>query len=281
MMLCIAAAILLLSSLSANPQAGNVVAGTCRQPGHVALTFDGGPGAPTGKVLDVLQRRKLLAAFHVNVDALRDQTLRAYVRRAAMEGHTVGIFVPDASLANAAVEEEALADESLLFQHVSKAANWLMVLTGRSPQYLRFGGKRLQGSSHLPLAWKRLLDAVGMQATRAKADIRDESNKLDSIWNGLSKAFASSSPAHNSFVVKMRDSMSVTAQSLERILDYIEGSGYTIVPLEVCVPLPERLQARHGAAKQRATMKASANSAASMHPSLVAMLLVIGALWGQ
>jgi peptidoglycan/xylan/chitin deacetylase (PgdA/CDA1 family) len=246
-----------------SPQQQVGIAATCRRPGLVALTFDQGPGVATGRILDVLQRRRLLATFHVTVDFFRNQTLRAYVKRAAAEGHTIGLYVPDytqsllplpllsnynTSNSNGNINNRdnrnrdgksgGEGEEEFVYEHIARASNWLTVLIGRGPQYIRFARKQ----SHLPVELKRLVvDGLGMMPTRARIEVHDENNRLDNIWASLQRGFNQSTPAEHSFIVRFRDVMPNTAASLERIVDYIEGQNYTIVPMEQCLPLSERL----------------------------------------
>ena len=208
---------------------------TCKQPGQIALTFDQGPGLGTGKVLDVLSRRNIPAAFHVSADLLRNATLRAYVKRAALEGHTIGIYIPDLGGTIQDAEIQANDTDLALYQAIAKSSNWISTLIGRQPSYIRFGRKAI------PQPTRRLIDSMGLVATRAKVEIRDESNKLDSIWGSIQKGFNATIPSEHSFVVKMRDMIPNMGASLDRMIDFIEGKGYRIVPLEQCVPMPEKL----------------------------------------
>jgi peptidoglycan/xylan/chitin deacetylase (PgdA/CDA1 family) len=226
--------IVVFSLLAFLVQSGNIPS-TCRQPGQVALTFDQGPGLGTGRILDVLSRRNIPAAFHISADLLRNVTLRAYVKRAALEGHTIGIYIPDLGGSIQDAEVQANDTDLILYQTIAKSSNWISSLIGRQPSYIRFGRKAI------PQPTRRLIDSMGLVATRAKIEIRDESNKLESIWGSIQKGFNTTLPGEHSFVVKMRDMMPNMGASLDRMIDFIEGKGYRIVPLEQCVPIPEKL----------------------------------------
>jgi peptidoglycan/xylan/chitin deacetylase (PgdA/CDA1 family) len=255
------------------------VPSTCKQPGHIALTFDQGPGVGTGRVLDVLSRRNIPATFHVSADLLRNATLRAYIKRAALEGHTIGMFMPD--LGGTIQDSELQSNETdlQLYQNVVKSSNWISSLIGRQPVYIRFGRKSI------PQATKRLIDSMGLVATRAKIEIRDESNKLDSIWGSIQKGFNGTLPAEHSFVVKMRDMMPNMGASLDRMIDYIESKGFTIVPMEKCAPMPEKLIAMLASRskkepKNQSLGTNSTSSASQSRPSqILALTLFLFALW--
>lgn len=207
---------------------------TCKKHGEVALTFDYGPGALTGRLLDILFEQKIPATFHVTVDLFRNLTLTDYVRRAYHEGHTIGIFVPDAGpyAALEAYPEEDGNFVASMIQQITMASNWITSVTGSQPRYIRFGGKKT-----VPLQLRRSIEQqLGLTVTKPKSEIRDESNKMDSIWNSLNKAFTAASPEKNSFILRQRDTMSNSVASVEKIIDYIREQGFKVVPMSQCVP---------------------------------------------
>lgn len=66
---------------------------SCTVPGTVALTFDDGPVARTGSVLDQLQAAGMSATFFVNGlnwGDINSESSKALVRRMVAEGHQVG-----------------------------------------------------------------------------------------------------------------------------------------------------------------------------------------------
>lgn len=60
----------------------------CRTAKCVALTFDGGPSAPTPRLLDVLKKKKVHATFFLQGKGHTD-TYPATVRRMSLEGHEI------------------------------------------------------------------------------------------------------------------------------------------------------------------------------------------------
>lgn len=273
------AAVLLHAAMAGVPS-------TCKKPGQVVLSFDGGPGATTGRILDVLSRRNIPAAFFVAVDHFRNATWRGYVQRAAYEGHTVGVYVTDPVMPtidgagsgpekDAAVNSPADLGDPLLYQKLARAANWITSVTGRPPRHIRFGR-----SKGLPNGTRRIAEAMGLLPTRPRIEIRDESNKMDVIWNSVNRAFNGTDPSVNSFIVRLRDIMPNTAASLNKLIDYIEGRGFTIVPLETCQPLPERLmhfKAASGAASSGSVSgvkQASGNGSSAARLPSTALLVV-------
>lgn len=207
---------------------------TCKEHGDVALTFDYGPGPYTGKLLDILYERKIPATFHVTSDLFRNQTLTDYVRRASNEGHTIGIFIVEAPqwVGMDAYPEDDPAFTAQVIQQITIASNWITSITGSQPRYVRFGSKKI-----LPLQLRRTIEQqLGLSITKPKTEIRDENNKMDSIWNSLSKGLASSDPKKNSFILRQRDIIPNSVASVEKIVEYLAERGYNIVPMQQCVP---------------------------------------------
>lgn len=213
--------------------ADGAVSVTCRTPGQVALTFDYGPGYLTGRLLDILLHKDVRVTFHVNADLMRNTTLVEYVRRASFENHTIGLFVPDGLVAEqVGGDEDIWAGTVPLFEYIHRGTNWIStILDGRLPTYIRFGTKRA-----LPQPLRKAVENLGFTITKAKLEIRDENNKMDSIWNSLGRGLANSSPANNSFILKQREIMPNSVNSVDRIIDYVQEKGYVFVPLDECVP---------------------------------------------
>lgn len=213
---------------------------TCRKTGQVALTFDQGPGQLTGQLLDILLRKSIKATFHVSVDLMRNTTLVEYIKRAAFEKHTIGLFVPDGIYSEPAAggDEDSWAYSVPLFDYIHRGSNWLTTILGVPPVYIRFGTKRA-----LPQPLRKAIENLGFTLTKAKLEIRDENNKMDSIWNSLGRGLANSSPRNNSFILKQREIMPNSVHSTDRIIDYIQEKGYVLVPLSECVPPVPKLGA--------------------------------------
>lgn len=205
---------------------------TCKKTGDIAMTFDGGPGYLTGRLLDILLHKNVKVTFHINADLMRNSTLVEYVRRAKFEGHSIGLFVPDGLLQEQEGEEDVWAGAVPLFEYVHRGTNWLTtILEGEVPKYIRFGTKRA-----LPQPLRKSIENLGYTITKAKLEIRDENNKMDSIWNSLGRGLANSSPETNSFIFKQREIMPNSVNSVDRIIDYVQEKGFKIVTMEECVP---------------------------------------------
>lgn len=205
---------------------------TCKTNGLVVLTFDQGPGMYTSRLLDTLNELKVRAVFHVQPENLRNTTNVEYIRRASLEGHTIGIFLPDMN--KSGMEEEDYANAGPMFVSLTRAANWITSITGQPVRYVRIG---MTKSRNLPSQIRKAIESLGFVITKAKIELRDESNRMDAIWSSLGRGLAGASVDSNSFIIKQREFMSNSISSVERIIEYIREKGFKIVPMEQCIPV--------------------------------------------
>ena len=98
----------------------------CEREGEIAFTYDQGPSQYTGKLLVTLSKHKVKATFHISPDYLDNPIILAYLRKAAMDGHLIGIFV----------KEEITADD--VKEYLTRACATIQRYTNYKPQFLRF-----------------------------------------------------------------------------------------------------------------------------------------------
>ena len=105
----------------------------------VYLTFDDGPSARTGEILDILDRYGIKATFFVVGTRNDNDEDRAMMRRIVEAGHTLGMhsYTHDYKLIYASVED-CLADFYRVYQLIYDA-------TGAYPTILRFPGGSING----------------------------------------------------------------------------------------------------------------------------------------
>ncbi|MEV0090825.1 polysaccharide deacetylase family protein [Streptomyces sp. NPDC050738] len=113
------------------PKDAKVAAGEvdCRKAKCVALTFDGGPSAPTPKLLDILKKEKLHATFFLQGKGHID-TYPDTVRRMAAEGNEVANHTW-----THAVLTDIKADQ--VRQELGKVQDPIEKLTGKKPTLMR------------------------------------------------------------------------------------------------------------------------------------------------
>ena len=68
---------------------------SCTREGNWALTFDGGPSHYTGQLLGILAKHNVKATFHITPTYLDNPVIQAYLKRAAADGHLIGLKIND------------------------------------------------------------------------------------------------------------------------------------------------------------------------------------------
>jgi peptidoglycan/xylan/chitin deacetylase (PgdA/CDA1 family) len=94
---------------------------------HVALTFDDGPGAVTGALLDVLARHEARATFFCVGELIAGH--EAELARAAGEGHELGV--------HGWVHEDHRDDPERRADEAARTADALAAATGTRPRLFR------------------------------------------------------------------------------------------------------------------------------------------------
>ncbi|TEB18750.1 putative glycoside hydrolase, partial [Perkinsus sp. BL_2016] len=118
--------ILLILFLALLQQVKSEIYMMCEREGEIAFTFDQGPSQFTGKLLVTLSKHKVKATFHISPDYLDNPVILAYLRKAAMDGHLIGIFV----------KEEVTVEG--VKEYLAKASAAIQRYTNYKPQFLRF-----------------------------------------------------------------------------------------------------------------------------------------------
>lgn len=98
----------------------------------VYLTFDDGPSARTGEVLDILKENNIKATFFVTGQT--SDLAQEMMKRIVAEGHTIGVHTYSHKYKKIYASVEAyLADFDRIY-------NWVHEITGVYPQIFRFPG---------------------------------------------------------------------------------------------------------------------------------------------
>lgn len=212
---------------------GQRVPTACFREGEIALTFDQGPSYYTGILLNILKRENVKAAFHVTPDYLDNPVIMAYLRRAAQDGHAIGLYVKEAEMGN---EEVAMA-------YIKKMCNKLQPHLGQKIVFIRFAHPG-------PAAGllKRVHDA-GFVVTGYNLDSTDYSFKgfsseiaIEKVINSFRMMLDSIvAPARGSFVTIQRDLLDYSVSATESFIKYAKEKGYNFVRLDQCV-LPKNTQ---------------------------------------
>ena len=196
----------------------------CEREGEIAFTYDQGPSQYTGRLLVTLSKHKVKATFHISPDYLDNPVILAYLRKATLDGHLIGIFV----------KEEVGAEE--VKDYLTKASGTIQRYTNYKPQFLRFPSP---GPSEEIM---KIVTGMGYIVTSYNLDSQDynavnvpvEGN--ESVFNVYKDLFDQIlPPAKGSFIAIQRDIVQASVEQSDRIIQYALDKGYLPVRLDQCI----------------------------------------------
>lgn len=197
----------------------------CRKEGHIAFTFDQGPSQHTGILLSSLASAGVKATFHVIPDYLDNPVISANLRRAANDGHLIGLYVSEA------VVEDSLKD--YLLNATRKIKNYI----NYAPTFLRFAG------GNPPPSVLKMVHSMGYQVTSYNLDSQDYNSIEGNSKEKRGAVFQSVQstldliipPTLGSFIVVQRDIVPASVAQTGEILAYAKERGYKAVRLDACI----------------------------------------------
>jgi peptidoglycan/xylan/chitin deacetylase (PgdA/CDA1 family) len=202
------------------PGAGGPV--DCNTAKCVALTFDGGPSAPTPKLLDVLREKKAHATFFVQGKGHTD-TYPKTLLRISQEGNEIGNHTWSHKILTKLSARQIDAE-------IDPVQNDVRRITGHTPVLLR----PPQG---------RTDDAVSAELKkRGLAQV---------LWSVTAEDYATTDTAlitrrvlkqtHRDGIILLHDRYKGTIPAVPRIIDRLRSCGYTIVTVsELLAPASPR-----------------------------------------
>lgn len=198
---------------------------------RVYLTFDDGPGAQTGKILDVLKKEDVKATFFVT--GKEDEFAKKLYKRIVNEGHTLGMHsyshIPDVLYDS----EESFAKD---FKQIYEL---LYQVTGKKPMFYRFPGG--SGNESISVPVQSLIEILQeknvtyMDWNVISPDIGDSSTSkqqmVSSIVEGVNEFDAS--------VVLLYDSEErpLAAKALPSLIQRLKNENYELLPMDGDTPL--------------------------------------------
>lgn len=194
-------------------------------PGVCYLTFDDGPSPVTGEILDVLKEAGVKATFFVTGEASEEN--EEVLRRAAEEGHTIGVHSYSHDYATIYASVEAfLEDFDQMYRKV-------LAVTGIAPEVFRFAG----GSVNI--FNKDSYHAITAEMLRRGFTFYDwNAAASDAVSGGLSRQQVTSNVVNSvgeqeRVVVLMHDrpDTATAATALPDIIRALKAKGYRFEPL--------------------------------------------------
>ena len=198
----------------------------CRKEGSIAFTFDQGPSQYTGILLTSLSKANVKATFHIVPDYLENPVVSANLRRAATEGHLIGLFVKDN------IKEENVK------VYLNNACATMKQYINYQPTFLRF---TTPGPSDKML---KIVTELGYKVTSYNLDSQDysyanettenngEGNVYRTIRGVLDQIVP---PTLGSFICVQRDIVQASVMQMPAILKYVKGRGYKAIRLDECI----------------------------------------------
>jgi peptidoglycan/xylan/chitin deacetylase (PgdA/CDA1 family) len=226
----------------------------CNQPGQIALTFDDGPNPTTTPiVLEYLKSNNLHATFFVNGinwSDLNDPQAAATLKQIQQEGFDIG--------SHTFYHEELFKaiDMGTMEKNIDMMTDKVVEITGVKPAFFRppEGNGGYPDTPETQVKNERVqkyLGASGYSVIMWGADTRDwefkENIELEiaELDKDLKKQGAS--PQTSSFIILMHDVHETTANLvLPKVVEYVTGLGYKIVPLTECIGVQSAYQPLDG-----------------------------------
>ncbi len=201
----------------------------CEREGEIAFTYDQGPSQYTGKLLVTLAKHKVKATFHISPDYLDNPVILAYLRKAAMDGHLIGIFVKEE------VTAEGVKD------YLTRASAAIQRYTNYKPQFLRFPApgpseemlKAVTGMGYIVTTYN--LDSQDYNAVN---DPVDGNESVFMVYKDLLDQILP--PAKGSFIAIQRDIVQASVEQSDQIIQYALDKGYKPVRLDQCIRKPQK-----------------------------------------
>ena len=194
------------------------------------LTFDDGPTAQTGEILDILKENNVKATFFV---VGKDESYYDMYRRIVEEGHTLALhsYTHDYNT--------IYASKDNFVNDIEELRNLLYDVTGVTCNYYRFPGGSSNTVTNVPIEdLIEYLDEKGIvyfdwNALNNDAVIDGQSPK-QLVTNILKDALT-----HDDTIILMHDieCRHETVESLQMLIDRLRKEGYELLPIDEDTPL--------------------------------------------
>lgn len=193
----------------------------------VYLTFDDGPSENTAKILDILDKYNAKATFFVTGN---HPEYNKYMKRAAKEGHTIGLHTYTHNYSQLYSSEEAYFDD------LQQISDMVEDVTGKKSKVIRFPG----GSSNMISAnyvdglmttLTQKIQEQGYQYFDWNVDSTDASGNRVPVSQLVENATASDDQYIN-ILMHDTDAKDTTVEALPEIIKYYKDKGYVFLGLD-------------------------------------------------
>ena len=216
---------------SATDEAGNTATKertvTVKKPenGIIYLTFDDGPGAYTGRLLDILKQYNVKATFFVTCSGSDD-----LIRREYDEGHTVGLHTCTHAY------DYIYQNEGTFFSDLERIQDRVKNITGFTSTITRFPGgssntvsARYDGGQRIMSKLTKSVQDRGFTYFDWNISSGDAGGAYtaDQVYNNVVSHLGKG----GSYVILQHDIKGFSVDAVERIINYGLSHGYTFLPL--------------------------------------------------
>ncbi len=193
--------------------------------GIIYLTFDDGPGAHTGRLLDILKKYNVKATFFVTCSGSDDLILREY-----NEGHTVGLHTCTHAY------DYIYQDERTFFSDLERIQARVKNITGFTSTITRFPGgssntvsARYDGGQRIMSKLVKSVQDRGFTYFDWNIASGDAGGAYtaDQVYNNVVSRLGKG----GSYVVLQHDIKGFSVDAVEGIINYGLSHGYTFLPL--------------------------------------------------
>ncbi len=204
---------------------------------NIYLTFDDGPSAYTGKLLDILKKYNIKATFFVT-NQVTSIGYEDMITRAYNEGHTIGLHSYSHSYSQIYQSVDAY------FADLEKIQKKVEDLTGYKSMIVRFPGgssntisKNYDGQTHIMTNLSKALQAKGYRYfdwNVLSGDAGETTNTAQIVKNVIN-----SLGNNQTYVVLQHDTKNYSVNAVEQIIEYGLAHGYTFKALSLTSPRVE------------------------------------------
>lgn len=193
----------------------------------VYLTFDDGPSENTAKILDILDKYNAKATFFVTGN---HPEYNKYMKRAAKEGHTIGLHTYTHNYSQLYSSEEAYFDD------LQQISDMVEDVTGKKSKVIRFpgGSSNMISANYVDGLMTTLTQKVqeqGYQYFDWNVDSTDASGNRVPVSQLVENATASDDQYIN-ILMYDTDAKDTTVEALPEIIKYYKDKGYVFLGLD-------------------------------------------------
>jgi len=201
----------------------------------VYLTFDDGPSANTGKILDILDQYNVKATFFVV--GTENEAFRKYYKEIIDRGHSIGMH------SYSHVYAEIYASEDSFLSDLSKIRKLIYQETGQTTDLYRFPGGSSNTVSRVPMETLiNTLDSFDIRYFDWNVSSKDATSQLLSTDEIVSNSLWGINEEEESAMVLLHDlsNKTTTVEALPIILDNLLNRN----DIEIC-PITEDTEEIH------------------------------------